>query len=487
MSKRERHAFVLLFAATLSTSAAAEGMADMAKKLAPHESLITNGFFVLMALFAGLVIWEFVDQKRASRSSLDIAKLAAAAAKKQSAAGAPSGNLSRLNTPPTTRPFAPPPPPPPSKAAPPPPPPPSERAPSPFAGSGAESEGGSEMFPPAGQPAGGGGDDASVESTVAFSPNDAGSSGGWADLLQRVRAGEPEAASFQEASPPPSTEDESFAMPSLESAPPSMEAPPSAGSSSEAWEALLKRTTSGDSPEQQQQAAAADSSKISLNADFQMPGQGGPPPPPPPAPPAPPAFDFPNADAPLPADNFTQALDSEPATAPLGFGGGSSPFSMPVGNEESGAAPPPFSFPGAGAPPADGGSTFQLPGPGLSDAASAAPPTFKLPGAGAASDNQTQSFQLPTGGGGGDAGANPFGFMGGGAPEPGPPSQTTPLNDLFGGAGAGAGAADPGAAPSFQLPTGGGFDIDATNRTISLDFAQGGGQAPPPPFPKTEG
>lgn len=477
----------------------------MAKTLSPYEGMMTNLFFVLIALFVGLVIWEVVDQRRASRSSLDIAKLAAAAAKKQSAASAPSGNLAKLDTPPTTRPFAPPPPPPPSKAAPPPPPPPPSGQPAEAPAPAASPFGppSTEQQPPAaamgGMPAGGMlGAEPSVDSTVAFTPNDPGSSGGWADLLQRVRAGEPEAASFQESSPPPSTEDESFAMPSLESSS-SLDPASSAGSSSEAWEALLKRTT-GDAPE-----GAADpgseSGKIQLNSSFQMPGQSAPPPPPPPAPPAP-SMDF-SSPFDAPASNaFTQSLDMEPTTAPLNLGGGgepagNSPFSLPTGVDDGGAtlaAPAPnFGFGAASGGGDAGASPFSLPDAGGLGGADAPPPTFKLPGAGAAaSDNQTQSFQLPTGGG--DAGGpNPFDFGGGSPPPPppGPASQTTPLNDLFGGQG---GAPAGGGAPSFQLPSGGAdfmgggaFDVDASNRTISLDFAKGGGQAPPPPFPKTEG
>lgn len=451
---------------------------------------MTNLFFVLIALFVGLVIWELADQRRASRSSLDIAKLAAAAAKKQSAANAPSGNLAKLDSPPTTRPFAPPPPPPPSKAAPPPPPPPPSNAPpaghqpsaSPFGPPPS-----SEQQPAMGSSMGGEGmfGDSSVESTVAFTPNDPGASGGWADLLQRVRAGEPEAASFQESSPPPSTEDESFAMPSLDSSS-SLDPAPSAGSSSEAWEALLKRTTGGDSPERSGESGS-ESGKIQLNSNFQLPGESAPPPPP-----APP-MDFSSPFDSAANNSMTQSLDFEPSTSPLSFGGGggepagNSPFSLPTGDDGGAtlAAPAPgFGF-GSDLGPS---SPFSLPDAG--GGIDPPPPTFKLPGAGAvASDNQTQSFQLPTGGAEA-GGSSPFDFGSPSPPPPGPPSQTSPLSDLFGGQGSGS----PGAPPSFQLPSGGAdflgggaFDVDASNRTISLDFAKGGGQAPPPPFPKTEG
>jgi hypothetical protein len=132
------------------------------------------------------------------------------------------------------------------------------------------------------------------------------------------------------------------------------------------------------------------------------------------------------------------------------------------------------------------------------------PPTFKLPGAPAPADDfgggPSGGFPIPGGGGfggGGGAAPNPFDFGGMGAANESPSSSTLPLSDLFSNKPA------PGAPPAFQLPTGGGggggtpdflgggLDSEVGNpglgRTISLDFAKGGGQKPPPPLPKTEG
>jgi hypothetical protein len=505
--------------------------------LAAYESLLTGGFFGLLLAFIGLIAWEVIDGKKASRSSLDIAKLAAAAAKKQSAASAPSGSLAQLDAPPTSRPFAPPPPPPPPKqpsaepsmeqASPFAPPPPREDAPNPFAAPPAEMIGGMGM-----------GSMGSLESTVAFSPTgDAGSSGGWADLLQRVRAGEPEAASFQDSSPPPLTEDESFVLPTGD---PQAGGSHSPASSSEAWEALLKRTTTGESPKAPK-APIGDVGKISLASNFQLPGEAAPAPiPPPPSPfggmgggaafgsaeePAPPSnifasnFDdggatFPSAPPPfsLPGSmpgapppvapepslgsslgmgfSFSSDPTSEPAS-PFGgggFGGGFAGPSPGAGGSGGFAAP----SPGAG-----GSGGFAAPSPGAGGSGGFESPSFKLPGSPAPTDDfgggGSGGFQLPTGGGGFGAPANPFDF--GGANDS-PSSSTLPLSDLF--------SSKPGAGgpPSFQLPSGGGgtqpldfgsgLDSDAggnpgLGRTISLDFAKGGGQKPPPPLPKTEG
>ena len=401
-----------------------------AKGLAAYSSLLTNGFFVLLATFVGLVIWEVLDSRKASRSSLDIAKLAAAAAKKQSAAGAPSGSLAGLEAPPATRPFAPPPPPPPPRPAAVEPPP-QEAAPSsPFAPKAAPAESSNPFAAPARDMAIE--SPASLESTIAFNPgSDAGSSGGWADLLQRVRAGEPEAGGFPAASSPPSTEDEGGQT--LSAAPPT----PSSASSSEAWEALLKRTTTGESSAPK--PAASDIGKISLGS-------------------SPPAF--PASSTPSFGDDSAFSL---PTNAPSGFS--LPPSSEPSGTlgfsfspEPSGESPSPFSL-----PPTPAASGFEA-------------PSFKLPGGGA---DDSGGFQLP-------GGNSPFDF---GASAEGSSTSTLPLSDLF------ASKSPPASGPpAFQLPTGSGAsdpfgsseDIGVA-RTISLDFSKGGGQKPPPPLPKTEG
>lgn len=499
--------------------------------LATHESFLTSAFFGLLITFVALVAWEVMDNKKASRSSLDIAKLAAAAAKKQTVASAPSGSLAHLDPPPTSRPFAPPPPPPPPKQPSAPEPAPSVEQASPFAPP-APVEAHNPFAAPPAEMLGAGGSPSSIESTVAFNPSgDAGSSGGWADLLQRVRAGEPEAASF-EASPPPLTEEESFVLPSAGAEPAGL----SPASSSEAWEALLKRTTTGEAKGGVPKTPQGDVGKISLASNFQLPGD----PPPAPTGAAPSPF---GAEAPSPFGGDAPSPFGAEAPSPFGGGGG---FGMPSGGEAAApmtpdvfgsfddggatfqATPPGFSLPSAGPPPAEpapgalGGMGFSFSSDPTSEPA--APfggfasgggfggepaggsggfesPTFKLPGSAPSDDfggGGSGGFQLPGGGmgagapfGGGGGGRNPFDF-GGASPADNPSSSTLPLSDLFSKPGGG------GAPPAFQLPTGGGpldfgggLDNDAGNpglgRTISLDFAKGGGQKPPPPLPKTEG
>ncbi len=473
--------------------------------IAAHESLLTTLFFALLAAFVALVAWEVIDNRKASRSSLDIAKLAAAAAKKQSAAGAPSGSLPNLDAPPTTRPFAPPPPPPPPKPSTEPP---SAELPSPFAPPPSQEVHNPFAAPPAEML---GATPHSMESTVAFSPmNDAGSSGGWADLLQRVRAGEPEAASFKDSGPPPLTEgDSSFVMPP---GGPDLEAGGlSPASSSEAWEALLKRTTTGDPLKSAPKAPVGDVGKISLNSNFQLPGE----------PAAPPAYVMPSTAFGLPAtpeepsapgtSNVFGNLEDSGATFPApGFSMPPSPATEPLSpgmgfsfstDPTSEASSSPFGGLGGGGFGTSGG--FGAPPPpafGTSPTAGSSggfeSPTFKLPGSPPTEDfggGASGGFQLPGGGGGGFGGGanNPFDFGGSGSESPS--SSTLPLSDLF---------SKPGgsAPPSFQLPSGGGgmdfgsgLDNDVgggspgLGRTISLDFAKGAGQKPPPPLPKTEG
>ena len=472
----------------LSSSASAQaGTSDIAKKLIPYGNELLIAFASLLVVFVGLVIWEVVEQRNSSRSSLDIAKLAAAAQKKKPKASKPTGSASAESPAPTGRPFAPPPPPPPPKAQPAPPPPSSETAggaesSSPFSPS---TEGASPFSPsseqnpnPLAAPAGSPGFDA----TVAFSPQDAGSSGGWADLLQRVRAGEPEAASFEDGAPTPSTEVEAgpFAPPAPTGGAPSplgspspteflpdAASAPAAGSSSEAWEALLKRTTGGE--DSAIPGAVDDSKKVSLNSSFTDPTAGL------------------GSDAPSPA-SFSPGIEfvAPGEAAPI-----SDSFSLGGSGESS--APNPFGSSIESAPSPFGSSTESAPS---FDSSSPPPPSFDLGGSSGETTSvpsfslsndppasPAPSFQLP---GADDSAPNPFG---GGGNDSSSTSNTMPLSDLFGGAGA-----SPGESPAFQLPPSGAapsMDFLAGNdgggRTISLDFSGGGGQTPPAPLPKTEG
>lgn len=489
-----------------------------ASGIAAYESLLTQGFFVLLLLFLGLVVWEVVENRRSSRSSLDIAKLAAAAAKKQSAAGAPSGSLAQLEAPPTSRPFAPPPPPPPPRQPaaseplaeraspfappPPPPPPPVSEASNPFA-----------VAPPPMDF--GGSHSLHAEPTVAFAPSqDAGSSGGWADLLQRVRAGEPEPSAFPVASGPPVTEEESFSA-----IPPAPASPLAsagdfaggvatgglAGSSSEAWEALLKRTTSGESGKAK--APSADVGKISLNSSFALPSEPlASPPAQPSFPPASPGFPSPSggalgsAPAPAPFGGFGLPANEEPQggfPAPSSPGAFSLPSSTPTLADPNlgGALGGGFSFPsepsGEGSPFGGFGGGFSAP-PAASGSGGFEAPSFKLPGTAAPADDFSGGrggFSLPSSGGFALGGSKSLDL--GGVGQEAPSSSTLPLSDLF--------SSKPATGtPAFQLPSGGGSPLDfppldsdlpgpGMGRTISLDFAKGGGQQPPPPLPKTEG
>lgn len=480
-----------------SLAGTAHAQTGLAKTLAPHEGMLTGGAVGLLLVFVGLIAWEVFDQKRESRSSLDIAKLAAAAAKKKSSASAPpSGSLSAVGA--GGKSFAPPPPPPPppppasnpapaasSAAAPPPPPPTAGAGQNPF----------SQQSTPAASPSG----MDNADSTVAFSPPDAGSSGGWADLLQRVRAGEPEAANFGET-PAPSTEGDNAAAPPPplsfgDSAPPPPPAAASGGTepsglispppaesaaSSEAWEALLKRTTGGGDMDR---PPTKESDRIQLGGNpqaFSVPDSdsSGPPQAPPsfslssseeqPKAPGPSGFQLPGSGGVEPPSSGFKLPDSSPS-APAASSG----FQLPGSGGASDSAPSssPFSLPGASAeppkPPAGG------------------PPSFKLPGSEPSGAPSPGGFQLP-----GQSEPNPFaGGFGGGIDDP---SSTLPLSDMFSNSG--------GSPPSFQMPSSGGqaqqqgsspFEFpsgdDPHGRTISLDFSQGVGQTPPPPNPKTEG
>lgn len=426
-----------VFGLAIGLQSAALGQ-PAATGLAAYSTYLTNGFFVLLAIFLGLLVWEIFDNKKASRSSLDIAKLAAAAAKKQSASGAPSGSLASLEAPSTSRPFAPPPPPPPPPA-------PVPKASSevtevspasPFASPPAPLESSNPFAPPPQSMAPE--SPTNLESTVAFNPSsaDAGSSGGWADLLQRVRAGEPESTGFPAPSAPPATENEVFPDQTLAAPPPA-----SAASSSEAWEALLKRTTSGDSFASK--PVSSDSGKISLSSGFGL------------------------SDSPAP-NVFGEEAVAKPPAAPASFSlPGAPPAPTPAAEPPAGLG---FSFTPEPAPTS---SPFSLPPTQPTQpTANFEAPAFKLPGS-----DDSGGFQLP----GGNA---PFDF---GASD-GSSTSTLPLSDLFSSKSA------PTAPPAFQLPTGSGAsdpfgtsDDGGLGRTISLDFSKGGGQKPPPPLPKTEG
>ncbi len=470
--KAERKKKVWTVAMLLVTAVPAYAQGGDAGFLQANESLLLWGGAGLLGLLLLLIAWEIYDQKSASRSSLDIAKLAAAAAKKHSASAPPSGSLTSLGTlaAASSGGFAPPPPPPPAAAPP--------------------SAGGSGGFsapppppPPSAPPAGG--VFSPPASDVAASRADeggAGGSGGWADLLQRVRAGEPEAASFQSSSPPPSTEDETFAQPPASPGSgegfspqvggaglqPSASATGSpdggaAGGSSEAWEALLKRTTKTE--DSLAGGPGGDPGKISLSSSFSLPGE--------------------------------KSEESGQAPAAFNLGGGP-PAPGPGGSGLGG-----FSLPGSTPPPSAGDSGgFSLPG---TSPAGGSP--FALPGAGDASMPGAGGggFKLP-GGLGDSLGATmssaPGGFDFGSAPPSGGPQDlgsTLPLSDMFGSK-----PTSDSAPPAFQLPGSGGsgvpsaFDtskgtgdsgggIPGGSRKISLDFASGGGQTPPPPLPKTEG
>lgn len=496
---------VLLGLVLSSSSASAQGeTSDMVKELIPYGDQLTIAFVAFLVAFVGLVVWEIVEQKNSSRSSLDIAKLAAAAQKKKPKASAPSGAVGGESSAPAGRPFAPPPPPPPPKAQP------SQSSSaspseptgasassegsSPFASSSEQSspfapstEGSSPFGPPPTQnanplsaPAGNPGFDA----TVAFSPQDAGSSGGWADLLQRVRAGEPEAASFEGGAPTPTTEEESgtFSPPSpmgsadspaASFAPtdftPSAPSAPPASSSSEAWEALLKRTTGGDGGVAG--ASGDDSKKVSLNSSFGSPSDSL-------------GVDPPSTAPYSSGIEFVTPTDASPISDSFSLGGSGetqapSPFGSsedkPFGGPQSESPASPFSTSPGAAP------SFSI---GSSGEDSPPTPSFSLPKDD--SSSPSSSFKLP----GTDApAANPFG---GGAIDPPSTSNTMPLADLFGGAGA-----DPDSTPAFQLPPSGSAPTmdflgssdgaGSGGRTISLDFSGGGGQTPPAPLPKTEG
>lgn len=532
-------------ALAVALCAAANADDGLTKTLAPYAGLLTKSAVGLAVLLVGLIAWEVIESKRASRSSLDIAKLAAAAAKKKANTAAPaSGNLE-----PSSRSFAPPPPPPPSTSPPPPPetksaPPPPPPTENPFAAP--MNTGAAPMAPatPATPNAGMG--VGPVDSTVAFNPPDASSSGGWADLLQRVRAGEPEAASFSGDAPPPSTEGDVPAVPpSPFGAPPLGESPafdaspaPTAplgepSSSSEAWEALLKRTTTSDTANLDA-PPSQDSGRISLGSSFfNMPEEKKPEDPKgldvglgaPKAPPS--SFQLPSGGTP-----------GEQSAPPAPPAGGLPSFQMPGSAPPAGGTPSGFQLPGSSMGesgpgfqmPSGGGSeaptsSFQFPSGGGSEAPTS---SFQFP-TGGGSDAPTSSFQFPTGGGS-DAPTSSFQMPGAAASAEGPPSFKLPGGDAGGGGGGGfqmpgSGDSNPfgsiddpsstlplsdmfnsggsQAPPSFQLPSlgsqpsagggnpfdfsGGGSHDAGPGRTISLDFSQGSGQIPPPPQPKTEG
>lgn len=269
---------------------AALAQGGLAETLKKNEQLLLYGLYVLGPLFLILLGWEIAAGRSGAGASLDIDRLAAAAAKKQQSAAAQSFNPGAAAPPP------PPPPPRPSAAPPPPPPPPPPSGmpgmPPAAAGGGMDDDNpfrrlsqlaaenereaspvpgarpGAPPPPPPPPPAAAPGAPAAG---AGAGGGEGAAGGGWADLLQRVRAGEPEAASFGDAdAPPPSTEEEApgpFAAPQAAPPPPPplppptpaspppppafatpAPPPPTAGgsSSSEAWEALLKKTAGDD-------------------------------------------------------------------------------------------------------------------------------------------------------------------------------------------------------------------------------------------------
>lgn len=533
----------------LASPVLAEGgvVGELKKSLSPHESLLIKLFFGLLFFLVGLVVWEFFARRESSHSSLDIAKLAAAAAKKKTSAKAPvSSSLSGIEEKPTGRSFAPPPPPPPQKLP--------SSAPSVPSGnvSGEKSPADNPFAPPAPKQTA---TSASSEQTVSFSPSsDSGGSGDWSDLLDRVRAGEPEAGGFNHQTPPPSTEQENspvfggptsppaassgFSFPAAEATPfggqaSSAPAVPDSSSSSEAWEALLKKTThSGDempSPSSGVAGVGLTSSQAPFVNEL--------------ASTEPPAL---SQDSPFSLSPSTDIQIPETSS-----GESTSPFSFP--QDSQGTEPSPnFQFP-ASPGVTDEATPFSLPQAGSTGSTSPSfeqspndtAPSFSLPVAGAEADmssplpvpeSPATSFQLPSSSSGsvnssagtlplpdmfsgssepsqdvasseGMSGTIPLTDMFSGSPETTNPfssgdaaqSSTVPLGDMFSGSG------ESSTGVSFQLPSTGqgatpsaptpfdfpgaanhSFDPEA-GRTISLDFSQGLGQMPPPPQPKTEG
>lgn len=407
----ERHRYGklwLYFLIAIESSAYAQGLSE---RLVASEPVLVKALVGLVAMLVFLGAWELYSNRQESRSSLDIAKLAAAAAKRHSSSTSPSGSYGSISQPVQPSPFAPPPPPPPPPPAPSAPlsAPEAVKAPAPALDLGF-------VPPPQAAP------------KQAFSPSgsaDAGSSGGWADLLQRVRAEDsiPEPSSLSTA--PTSHAPVSFSPPessalstNASSEAIAASAPVQASSSSEAWEALLKRTTGSNIGIDSADKSGA-SDKISLGSNFQ-----------PPDPTKTPAF---GTDSNTGSEAFLPPAQLEDKSYP---GGLASSSSQTIGVfHDSMSQPQPALSPFAG------GVNFASPS--------------NLPPLGESS-----------------------------------PSSTLPLSDLF------AAKSNPPASP-FQLPGIAGTqpshlsspDAGPPNlgRTISLDFLTGGGQAPPPPLPKTEG
>lgn len=439
--------------------------------LGTNESLLTKIFGGLLILFLALIAWEVVERKLESRSSLDIAKLAAAAAKKHSGSAPPSGSLSTVAPTPFARPTAPPPPPPPPML-------PTVPSPEPesIPSSGPSSQGFASVssgLPPApmGAPAFGASFTPAIDSATSHlssvPANDSGSSGGWADLLQRVRAGEPESAPTTSPIAPSPTAPATPASPTTFAASPS----PSS-SSSEAWEALLKRTTSTEAPPAHPDKSGS-LDKISLQSNLQFPDSPSIAPPPPAAQgPSPIHLGVPISppEQPLPL-----SLNTDSPFSNIGIG---SPGPVPTQALD-------FTFPS----PAPVESNFSFPGGGLDSNPSSFPPLadhpFQAP--------QVSGFQLPSTSPATPGPGSPTPPASFGMPLDSSPSSTLPLSDLF--------ASKPSSTPQpFRLPGAGaepkgfqGFpqgpehDPASLGRTISLDFGKSPGQKPPPPLPRTEG
>lgn len=235
----------------LVTTRVALAADEAANGLTPHLGTLWTALYVLGGLLVALILWEVLDRPRAVRLDAGFSQPAAV--------DNDYIDPTKMKFSEPARPAAPP------SFSPPPPPSPEPRAAGP-------SEGASRVAPaPPPPPAAASADDDNpfrrlsklgnedsplaaprssapplpVSPPVASAPaaDSGGSSGGWADLLQRVRAGEPssEDSGKMSARPvtPPSTEDEG------------------SSSSSAAWESLLKKSAHDIAPAPDQSTVAA--------------------------------------------------------------------------------------------------------------------------------------------------------------------------------------------------------------------------------------
>lgn len=258
-----------------------------------HSGLLGASFALLTVGVLVLGTLEAKNRNSGRTLTLEIDRLSAAVAQRAPRVGTDSGQIAMedagLNPAQAAR-EAPPPPPPPPPPAPSAPPPPAPAAAAPRAAAAAPP-------PPPPPPAPPGGDSFAARlnqkndsgalmppvkaAPISFgapaaaeapAPPAGGSSpGGWADLLQRVRSNDGEAANpFKGSGSPPSTEDE----------PPAPPKAPSGGG--DAWEALLRKTSGA----QTSPAPSPKSGVIGMPANSPFsPGAAPPPPEPPPRPP----------------------------------------------------------------------------------------------------------------------------------------------------------------------------------------------------------